>query len=345
MSRVVNVLPIVQSQRKLGQSVAYYPSIAKVLGSTDATIFVCQFVFWCEEFEDENENISVWIQKTASEIYDKTGIGHNSQVTVRKKLRELGILQEKLMGNPAKLNFKFDFSKVNELLSIGIEVKNKVKNPTQTKGMNGKFVSASESFGNLASEKQASDIFGNLASETFGNKIDTFSETTYIRESNKEDKEENTPEKIEIKSASKDANIKPNTATTKPNDKAAEFVAQTNKEFRMIETHEELTDITEKVIDVYAESLKKDFERRGFVIANKRDYAIEFSNQFFKTFQMCSLQDTAIRRKLSEWAYIFAKVNTEIAQAQKAVNMSLPPQYKQPTPTTNKNANLLSMLD
>ena len=124
-------------------------------------------------------------------------------------------------------------------------------------------------------------------------------------------------------------------------------LVQTNNEYRLIDTPEELTDVTEQVIIKYAESLKKDFERRGFVAANARDYAIEFANQFFKTFKMCSLKDEAIKRKLAEWAFIFAKVNTEIAQAQKAVNMTLPPQYKTPTavPTTKKNLNLLSMLD
>lgn len=124
------------------------------------------------------------------------------------------------------------------------------------------------------------------------------------------------------------------------------LLVQTNK-YRLIETPEELTDVTEQVIIEYAPSLKKDFERRGFIAANARDYAIEFANQFFKSFQMCSLQDAAIKRKLAEWAYIFAKVNTEIAQAQKAVNMTMPYSQKiqgQAVPT-KKNTNLLSMLD
>lgn len=129
---------------------------------------------------------------------------------------------------------------------------------------------------------------------------------------------------------------------------ATSFENKTN--YRLIDTPEELTDVTEQVIIKYAESLKKDFERRGFVATNARDYAIEFANQFFKTFKMCSLKDEAIKRKLAEWAFIFAKVNTEIAQAQKAVNMVTPPQYQKhqtppPPQHTNRNANLLSMLD
>lgn len=168
-----------------------------------------------------------------------------------------------------------------------------------------------------------------------------------IEEVNKKIIEENKlatmPELARTENNQQSGNANPKATATDTKD----VLVQTNKEFVFIETPEELADKAEVVINEYAESFKKDYERKGFLATNARDYAVEFATQFFKTFQFCSLDNRGIRRKISEWSYIFAKVNLEIAQAQKAVNMTLPPQYKTPTAgtPTKKNLNLLSMLD
>ena len=150
------------------------------------------------------------------------------------------------------------------------------------------------------------------------------------------------PEKIEKDVSIKDATL-PQT-----NDKAAaaSFKKQTN--YRLIETEEELADIAEQVIVEYEASLKKDYEAVGFIAKNARQYALKFANQFFKQegIKMCSLDNSAIKKKLTGWSFIFSNVNLEIAQAQKAMNMTLPHQYKNLATLTSskKNDNLLSLI-
>jgi hypothetical protein len=114
-------------------------------------------------------------------------------------------------------------------------------------------------------------------------------------------------------------------AQTKPKTTVS-AVVRTNKEnkYRLIETRDELIKVTEAVIRENAEGLKMDYERKGFQIANARDYAIEFATQFFKDTEKCSLNDSKIKDKLCGWSYIFGKVNAEIATAQKAANFNLP---------------------
>ena len=109
-----------------------------------------------------------------------------------------------------------------------------------------------------------------------------------------------------------------------------------------------MADIAEQVIVEYEASLKKDYEAVGFIAKNARQYALKFANQFFKQegIKMCSLDNSAIKKKLTGWSFIFSNVNLEIAQAQKAMNMTLPHQYKNLATLTSskKNDNLLSLI-
>jgi hypothetical protein len=191
MASVKNVLPIVQSTKLIGQAVAYYPNIANVINSTDATLFICQFIYWSDNI-DEN-GISNWIKRTSAEIQQFTGVNQNSQVTARKRLINLGILTEKKMGIPSTLHFQFDFNKLNEILSEGLNEEKKDKNSTQKKNEKGRFVSVSEKLGNCenmpVSENPSFIKSGSKVSEKVANCKGTNSETTYIRDIYKNNKE------------------------------------------------------------------------------------------------------------------------------------------------------------
>ena len=95
----------------VGRPVAYYPSIAKMLGSVKAALFLCQLFYW----EGKQEDPYGWIYKTAGDIYNETGLGRKEQETARRELRGKHILYERLAKTPARLHFQLDLDRLNEL--------------------------------------------------------------------------------------------------------------------------------------------------------------------------------------------------------------------------------------
>ncbi|WP_341508921.1 hypothetical protein WAX88_01260 [Photobacterium damselae subsp. damselae] len=57
-----------------------------------------------------------WFHKTMEEWKEEIGIGRKPQESARKKLRELGILEEKKQGIPAKLFFRVNHDVLHKLL-------------------------------------------------------------------------------------------------------------------------------------------------------------------------------------------------------------------------------------
>ena len=61
-------MKISDALRGLGRPVAYYPSLARCLGSIQAAIFLCQLLYW----EDKKQN--AYIYKTSEELEEETGL-------------------------------------------------------------------------------------------------------------------------------------------------------------------------------------------------------------------------------------------------------------------------------
>jgi hypothetical protein len=90
-----------------GKPVAYYPKLAKFLGSVNSAIFLCQFIYWKGKEKTENEFF-----KTAEEIEEETGLTYKQQKNARKILKQKGYLVEKLKGVPAKVHYSFNWEKI-----------------------------------------------------------------------------------------------------------------------------------------------------------------------------------------------------------------------------------------
>lgn len=75
--------------RELGRDIPYYPRLGKALGGAGEAIFL-QYLIYCPP-----DHPGGWICKTQVEIEKETGLTHERQMTIRKKLRTLGILEER----------------------------------------------------------------------------------------------------------------------------------------------------------------------------------------------------------------------------------------------------------
>lgn len=70
----------------LGRTVAYYPGLKNITGSTTASIFLCQMLYWSGKSRDG------WIWKTSDEIEEETGLTYNEQKTAKKILKDLNLV-------------------------------------------------------------------------------------------------------------------------------------------------------------------------------------------------------------------------------------------------------------
>ena len=97
----------------LGSPIAYYTAFARVLGGVEAGVLTSQFFYWYGKGYDPNG----WIYKTQEDIESETGLTRRNQETARKKLRALGVLEEKRMGAPSRLFYRLNLDNLFEIIN------------------------------------------------------------------------------------------------------------------------------------------------------------------------------------------------------------------------------------
>jgi hypothetical protein len=95
----------------VGRPIAYYPGLRKITGSTTATIFLCQFVYWTGK-ESSGDG---WIYKTSDEIESETGLSYHEQKTAREKLKSNNLISEKYARLDHQMYFKVNLETLNNL--------------------------------------------------------------------------------------------------------------------------------------------------------------------------------------------------------------------------------------
>lgn len=118
----------------MGTAVTYWPSFAHALDDLCAALFLSNFLFWQGKQHDPDG----WIFKRQADILVETGLSRPRQESARKRLRELGILEEKRTGQPALLYYKFDWKRaeqivVEHLQKTGAKPRPKKKKPGSEK--------------------------------------------------------------------------------------------------------------------------------------------------------------------------------------------------------------------
>ncbi len=121
-------LSISYGMKLIGRPIAYYPEIAKAIGSVKTAIFLCQFMYW------QGKGQSNEIYKSSKEILEETGLSYEEQRSARRLLKELNILNEVIKGIPPTIHFEFNWNVLDELLmnklqrpETDIEIKTNIK--------------------------------------------------------------------------------------------------------------------------------------------------------------------------------------------------------------------------
>ena len=88
--------------------VAYRPCFARAFGGASCALLLSQFCYWAGTPTVRGRGGDGWFWKPQREITEETGLSRTETQTARRKLRELGVLQEARRGIPATLHFRVD---------------------------------------------------------------------------------------------------------------------------------------------------------------------------------------------------------------------------------------------
>ena len=86
--------------------VQFYPALAAKLGSYKAALFLGHALYWTRYLAEKQEGRVGWFFMSASQCQQTTGLSAREQGSVRKLLRSLGLIEERLAGMPATLHYR-----------------------------------------------------------------------------------------------------------------------------------------------------------------------------------------------------------------------------------------------
>ena len=107
-----------------GRIVAHRVDLALAVGSTTAGLLLSQFWFWSNTPTAKERD--GWFWMTADEISEQTGLSREEQMTARKRLVKLNVLEEDKRGTPMKLWFHIRKGDLLILLRDYAETKSKL---------------------------------------------------------------------------------------------------------------------------------------------------------------------------------------------------------------------------
>lgn len=93
----------------VGRPIAYYPSLRRITGSTNATIFLCQLIYWKGKEADPEG----WIYKTSEDMETETGLSYDEQKTARTKLKEAGLIEEHYARLDHQMKYRLNMEKID----------------------------------------------------------------------------------------------------------------------------------------------------------------------------------------------------------------------------------------
>ena len=101
----------------LTRPIAFHRLFADIAGSVGGGVFLSQLYYWSEKTDDPQG----WIYKTAAEWYDETMLGRRELDSIRKVLKEKGIIKEKLAGVPATVHYKIEWNELFYRLKLSAQ--------------------------------------------------------------------------------------------------------------------------------------------------------------------------------------------------------------------------------
>ena len=112
---------------RLGRIVSLYPKLAKAVGIPEA-IFLQQLRYWTGRSKRDGG----WVYKSADEWEEETGLTYRQQGRVRKQLKKLGVIEERLARREHRLYFRLVPERLASLI-LGPDVPDETSGASTTK--------------------------------------------------------------------------------------------------------------------------------------------------------------------------------------------------------------------
>jgi len=100
----------------LSRPIAYNRVFARIAGGATTALMLSQPWYWTQT--ETVRKRGGWFYKSAKEWEDETGLTRREQETARKKLKARGLIEERLRGIPATMNFRIKQERLIELLTV-----------------------------------------------------------------------------------------------------------------------------------------------------------------------------------------------------------------------------------
>lgn len=103
-------------KKLLGRSVLFHPDFVRITNSVTASLMLSQALYWGRTWATKPEQLCAdgWFCKSAKEWQDETGLSRREQETARRILRDIGFLDEKKQGMPAKSYYRLNLDRIAE---------------------------------------------------------------------------------------------------------------------------------------------------------------------------------------------------------------------------------------
>ena len=86
--------------------VQFHPTLAAKLGSFKAALFLGHALYWTRHLAEKQPGRDGWFFMSASQCQQTTGLSAREQSSVRKLLRSLRLIEERLAGMPATMHYR-----------------------------------------------------------------------------------------------------------------------------------------------------------------------------------------------------------------------------------------------
>lgn len=133
--------------RIFDRPISYHKCLAEICGSVTAGVMLSQMIYWTPRTTDNDR----WFYKSMDEWQEETALTRTEQESARKKLKSLGILEEKKEGVPCKLFFRINLKQLTKCLNLfHSPVCRNAANKDESSLQTGKQVSRRQASRNLA---------------------------------------------------------------------------------------------------------------------------------------------------------------------------------------------------
>ena len=104
------------------EPITFHPTYVEITGSVTAALMLSYACYTSDrmlndQMQGDLPDFDGWLHKSQDDWTRDTGLSRRELEGARRRLREMGLLQEKRAGAPARLLIKVDFDRLSDLMN------------------------------------------------------------------------------------------------------------------------------------------------------------------------------------------------------------------------------------